>query len=74
MSSKRGAATRRTIWSARWSVPEGADETLTNDEIISFAMLLLIAGNETTTNLIGNAMLALTEHPDELRKVSRIRR
>ena len=60
---------RRTISSARWSVPEGADETLTNDEIISFAMLLLIAGNETTTNLIGNAMLALTEHPDELRKV-----
>ncbi len=49
---------------------EGADETLTNDEIISFAMLLLIAGNETTTNLIGNAMLALTEHPDELRKVA----
>ena len=48
---------------------EGADETLTTDEIISFAMLLLIAGNETTTNLIGNAMLALTEHPDELRKV-----
>ncbi len=49
---------------------EGADETLTNDEIIGFAMLLLIAGNETTTNLIGNAMLALTEHPDELRKVA----
>ena len=48
---------------------EGVDETLTNDEIISFAMLLLIAGNETTTNLIGNAMLALAEHPDELRKV-----
>ena len=48
---------------------EGADATLTTDEIISFAMLLLIAGNETTTNLIGNAMLALTEHPDELRKV-----
>ncbi len=48
---------------------EGTDETLTNDEIISFAMLLLIAGNETTTNLIGNAMLALTEHPAELRKV-----
>lgn len=48
---------------------EGEDAMLTNDEIISFAMLLLIAGNETTTNLIGNAMLALTEHPDELRKV-----
>ncbi len=48
---------------------EGESETLTNDEIISFAMLLLIAGNETTTNLIGNAMLALTEHPGELRRV-----
>lgn len=48
---------------------EGEDATLTNGEIISFAMLLLIAGNETTTNLIGNAMLALTEHPDELRTV-----
>jgi cytochrome P450 len=52
---------------------ENADETLTNSEIISFAMLLLIAGNETTTNLVGNAMLALTENPDELRKVVRDR-
>ncbi len=49
---------------------EGAEDTLTNAEIISFAMLLLIAGNETTTNLIGNAMLALAAHPDELRKVT----
>ncbi len=32
-------------------------------------MLLLGAGNETTTNLIGNAVLALLDHPEELAKV-----
>jgi cytochrome P450 len=49
---------------------EGEDATLTNEEMVAFAMLLLIAGNETTTNLLGNAMLALTEHPDEMRNVA----
>ena len=49
---------------------EEQDVALTPDEIASFTMLLLIAGNETTTNLIGNAMLALTEHPDQLAAVS----
>jgi|CXWL01.1.fsa_nt_gi cytochrome P450 len=39
---------------------------LSTGEIVAFAMLLLIAGNETTTNLLGNAMKALAEHPDQL--------
>jgi cytochrome P450 len=39
---------------------------LSPDEVLAFAALLLIAGNETTTNLIGNAMLALFDHPDQM--------
>src|SRR5437764_1207321 len=42
---------------------------LTDDELLSTAILLLVAGNETTTNLIGNGMFALLRHTDELRRV-----
>src|SRR5260370_11803907 len=34
-------------------------EALNADELLAFVLLLLLAGNETTTNLIGNGMLAL---------------
>jgi len=44
-------------------------DTLTAVEVIMFAVLLLVAGNETTTNLIGNGMLALLDHPDQLEKL-----
>ncbi|MCU1458523.1 MAG: cytochrome [Actinomycetia bacterium] len=40
-------------------------EILTNSEIVNFVMLLLVAGNETTTNLIGNLALALAQNPDQ---------
>jgi cytochrome P450 len=39
---------------------------LTEQEILGFFQLLLVAGQETTTNLINNAFLCLTEHPDHL--------
>jgi cytochrome P450 len=38
-------------------------QKLTVPELLGFCALLLVAGNETTTNLIGNAVLCLAEHP-----------
>jgi cytochrome P450 len=44
-------------------------ERLTREEMLGFFQLLLVAGNETTTNLINNAMLTLIEHPDQLSRL-----
>jgi cytochrome P450 len=46
------------------------ETALTTREVIQFALLLLVAGNETTTNLIGNAVTALLDHPDQLARVA----
>ncbi len=43
---------------------EGGDQ-LSDDEILAMIFLLLIAGHETTVNLIGSGTLALLEHPDQ---------
>lgn len=48
---------------------EEEQHILTSIEILGLTVLILAAGNETTTNLIGNAVLALLDHPDELTKV-----
>jgi cytochrome P450 len=37
---------------------------LNQRELLGFCILLLVAGNETTTNLIGNALLCFDEHPE----------
>jgi cytochrome P450 len=39
-------------------------------EMVQFVTLLLVAGNETTTNLIGNATAALLAHPEQLARVA----
>jgi cytochrome P450 len=39
-------------------------------ELIKFCVLLLVAGNETTTNLVSNAMLALLDRPDLWQQVT----
>ncbi|KRF03416.1 cytochrome [Paenibacillus sp. Soil766] len=42
---------------------KGEEEQLSDLEVISFCILLLVAGNETTTNLISSAMLVLDSDP-----------
>ncbi|MFF7754322.1 cytochrome P450 [Streptomyces sp. NPDC007971] len=48
---------------------QGPDGSLTTMEVLSTAVLLLIAGHETTVNLITNGMLTLLRHPDHLRRL-----
>jgi cytochrome P450 len=44
-------------------------DRLTEEEIVSTAILLFAAGFETTTNLIGNGLYALLSHPDQLARL-----
>ena len=46
------------------AVEESGDQ-LTDDEIVSTCVLLLVAGHETTVNLIGNAILAMLRQPSQ---------
>lgn len=52
------------ILSALVQVEDDGD-TLDHMELISMVFLLLVAGHETTVNLIGNGMLALMQHPEQ---------
>jgi cytochrome P450 len=44
---------------------EEAGGTLSEDELVAMIFLLLVAGHETTVNLIGNGVLALLDHPEQ---------
>ncbi len=48
---------------------EAAGDKLNEDELCSMVILLIVAGHETTVNLIGNGILALLQHPDQLDKL-----
>ncbi len=50
---------------------EEAGDKLSEDELLAMVFLLLVAGHETTVNLIGNGVLALLEHPDQMEKLRR---
>ncbi|WP_235738610.1 cytochrome P450 [Nocardioides alcanivorans] len=44
-------------------------DKLDDDEIIAFLFLMVVAGNETTTKLLGNAVFHLTQRPDQFAQV-----
>ena len=66
--AQRRQAPREDLLSALCAAEEQGD-LLSEDELIATCILLLVAGNETTTNLIGNGMLALLNNPDERRRL-----
>jgi cytochrome P450 len=66
---KRRRAEPRDDLLTRLVEAEVDGERLTDDEILGFFQLLLVGGQETTTNLINNAVLCLVEHPDQLARL-----
>jgi cytochrome P450 len=44
-------------------------DRLSDEDVIAFLFLMVVAGNETTTKLLGHALFHLTRHPDQLAKV-----
>ncbi len=65
---KRRSVRGPDLISALLEAREG-DDRLSDDEIVMLCDLLLLAGNLTTTDLIGNAVMALLRHPDQLEKL-----
>lgn len=48
---------------------EEEGEVLTGEELLAQCSLVLVAGHETTRNLIGNGLLALPQHPDQFSRL-----
>jgi len=67
IAAERRADPKDDLISVLIEAEEG--DALSMGELLSFVALLLIAGNETTTNLIGNGVKALLANPDQLEKV-----
>ena len=66
--AERRRAPRQDLLS-RLIAAEADGDVLSDDELLSLCMTMLIGGHETTTNLIGNGMLALLRHPDQAERV-----
>ena len=66
--AERRAAPRGDMLSALIAAEEAGDK-LDEDELLATCILLLVAGHETTVNLIGNGTLALLRHPAQLARL-----
>jgi cytochrome P450 PksS len=66
----RRSKPRGDFLSALVSVEESG-ERLSTDELVAMVFLLLIAGHETTVNLIGNGALTLLQNPDQMARLRR---
>jgi cytochrome P450 len=66
--AERRKAPRGDLLSALIAAEEAGD-TLSEHELLATCILLLVAGHETTVNLLGNGTLALLRHPAELRRL-----
>ena len=67
LAARRGAP-RDDLLTAMSEAEEGG-ESLSEAELVALASLLLAAGNETTTSLIGNAVVLLLRHPEERKRL-----
>jgi cytochrome P450 len=65
---QRRATPRGDLLSALIAAEEAGDK-LNEEELLATCILILIAGHETTVNLIGNGVLALLRHPAELSRL-----
>ena len=68
VAEQRRAEPRDDLISALVQAEEAGDR-LSEDDLLSTCELLLVAGNETTTNLISNSLVALLRHPEALQAV-----
>jgi cytochrome P450 len=68
--AERRRAPRADLLSALIAVEEAGDR-LSTEELFANVVLLLLAGHETTANLLGNGVLALLRHPEELLRLRR---
>jgi cytochrome P450 len=66
--TRRRAEPAEDLLSTLIRVEERGD-TLTEPELVGICLLLLVAGMETSINLIGNGVLALLRHPDQLARL-----
>ncbi|QTN24695.1 cytochrome P450 [Rhizobacter sp. AJA081-3] len=65
IAARRAGPPRDDLFGLLVSAQEG-EGSLSEDELLGNLILLFVAGHETTTNLIGNGMLTLLRHPQQL--------